>query len=78
MDDNHKYSVKEYRDALYTHISQKKKLEHKILIRNLNNVQVNISAEKSTSPTKKDSFLKKSKDSEPSNTDISEHKINDF
>ncbi|CAD8111786.1 unnamed protein product [Paramecium sonneborni] len=74
MDDNRKYSVKEYRDNLYSHITQKKKLEHKILIRNLNNVPVNISAEKSTSPTKKDSFLKKSKDSEPSNTDISDNK----
>ncbi|CAD8195599.1 unnamed protein product [Paramecium pentaurelia] len=74
MDDNHKFTVKEYRDALYSHITQKKKMEHQILIRNLKNVPVNISAEKSTSPTKKDSFLKKSKDSEPSNTDISDNK----
>lgn len=76
MDDNHKYSIKEYRDALYTHISQKKKLEHKTLV--LKNVgsSNNISGDKSTSPTKsptkKDSFVKKSRDSEPS--DISEHK----
>lgn len=79
MDDNHKYTVKEYRDALYTHIAQKKKMEHKtLIIRNMNQVQGNISADKSTSPTKKDSYIKKSKDSEPSNTDISEHKNMDF
>ncbi|CAD8209274.1 unnamed protein product [Paramecium pentaurelia] len=74
MDDNHKYTVKDYRDALYSHITQKKKLEHQIVIRNLKNVPVNISSEKSTSPTKKDSSIKKSKDSEPSNTDISDNK----
>lgn len=33
MDDNHKYSVKEYRDNLYAHINQKKKLEHRINLR---------------------------------------------
>ena len=44
------------------------------MIRNLKNVPVNISSEKSTSPTKKDSSIKKSKDSEPSNTDISDNK----
>ena len=64
MDDNHKYSIKEYRDALYTHISQKKKAEHKsLIIRNLNG-NVNLSAEKSSSPTKKDSFIYNKKDSE--------------
>ena len=65
MDDNHKYSIKEYRDALYTHIAQKKKAEHKsLIIRNLNHGNVNLSAEKSNSPTKKDSFIYTKKDSE--------------
>lgn len=47
------------------------------MIRNLKNVPINTSAEKSTSPTKKDSFIKKSKDSEPSNTDNSDNKHNE-
>lgn len=60
MDDNHKFSIKEYRDALYNRISSKKKMEHKsLIIRNLNNGNVNVSIDKSTSPTKKDSFFNK-------------------
>lgn len=36
MDDNFKYSVKEYRDALYMHLNEKKKNDHKhLIIRNL-------------------------------------------
>ncbi|CAD8212633.1 unnamed protein product [Paramecium octaurelia] len=75
MDDNHKYSVKEYRDNLYAHINQKRKMEHRINIREFQNVPVNVSSEKSKSPTKKkDSTINKYQDSDPSKTDISDNK----
>ncbi|CAD8125745.1 unnamed protein product [Paramecium sonneborni] len=58
MDDNHKYSIKDYQNTLYNHIVQKKRIEHKSLIfRNSNNGSVNLSVDKSTSPTKKESSI---------------------
>lgn len=33
MDDNRKFSVKEYREALYNHIQFRKKLENRSLIK---------------------------------------------
>jgi hypothetical protein len=36
MDDNRKYSVKEYRESLYNHLNNKKRFDHKnLIIRNL-------------------------------------------
>ncbi|CAD8209008.1 unnamed protein product [Paramecium pentaurelia] len=69
MNDNHKYSIKEYQNALYNRIVQKKRIEHKsLIIRNPNNGSVNLSVDKSTSPTKKESSIIK-KDPETSNID---------
>ena len=33
MDDNRKFSVKEYREALYSHIQFKKKIENRSIIK---------------------------------------------
>ncbi|CAD8162161.1 unnamed protein product [Paramecium octaurelia] len=70
MDDNRKYSIKEYQNFLYNRIVQKKRNEYKssLIFRNQNNGSVNISVDKSPSPTKKDSSNVK-KDSETSNID---------
>ena len=60
MDDNHKYPIKDYQNALYNLIIKKKKEEYKQITRNSNNGSVNLSVDKSTSPTKKDfSYIKK-------------------
>ncbi|CAD8126233.1 unnamed protein product [Paramecium sonneborni] len=68
MDDNHKYSIKEYQNTLYNLIVQNKRIEHKSqIMRNSNNGSVNLSVDKSTSPTKKESSIIKK---EPENNNI--------
>ncbi|CAD8208939.1 unnamed protein product [Paramecium pentaurelia] len=69
MDDNQKYSIKQYQDALYNRIVEKKRVEYKQdLIKNSNNGSVNTSIDKSASPTKKETSIVK-KDAEKSKQD---------
>ncbi|CAD8213627.1 unnamed protein product [Paramecium octaurelia] len=65
MDDNRKYSTKDYQNVLYSRIDQRRRIEQKQKIIKSQNNSVNTSIDKSSSPTKKESSTAK-KDPEKS------------